>query len=359
MSIENTSIRDVARLAKVSTSTVSNVLNERFDRMRPETTDRVIQAITQLGYTPNQLARQFKTGNVPIIGLIVPSVANPFWGAVARDVEEEAQTYGYQILLCNAERDPVREQRYMELLWSSGIRGVIFGSSPLSFDHLALFAKKGLQVVAFDRQTQSADQIVVDSVSINNVLGAQLAIRYLIKLGHRRMGLVSGPIRTVSRLDRLAGYRLALIEAGIEPDSDLIWEAASISAFGDIESAELGRIGARALLNHVDRPTALFTVNDMYAFGAYIGARDLGLRVPEDVSIVGFDDLLPLAEIVSPPLTTVHQPLREMMRSAVELLMSRLEKTRTGPVEHLTVTPELVLRASVAPPGGVRQEGVA
>lgn len=347
---ENVSVHDVARLAKVSPSTVSNVLNGRLDRMRPETTERVLKAMEQLGYTPNQLARQLKTGNVPMIGLIVPSVANPFWGAVARNVEEAAQSLSYQLLLCNAERDQEREQRYAEAMWASGIRGVIFGSSPLSFNHLVPLAQRGLQVVAFDRQSQSADQVVVDSVGVDNVLGARLAVSHLLTQGHRRIGFLSGPIRTVSRLDRLAGYQAALKDAGVEPDTALIWEGASASAFGDTEGAELGRAGARALLSRPDRPTALFTVNDMYAFGAYAGARDLGLRVPEDVSVVGFDDLVPLAEISVPTLTTVRQPLPQMMRAAVELLIGRLSKARIGPPTHVVIEPELIVRASTAHP---------
>lgn len=345
---EGVRIRDVARLAKVSTSTVSNVLNSRFDKMRPETSKRVIQAITQLGYTPNQLARQLKTGSVAMIGLIVPSVANPFWGIVARHVEETAQAYGYHILLCNAERNPEREQRYAEALWSSGVRGVIFGSSALSFDHLVPLSQKGLQVVAFDRHVQSADKVVSDSVQVDNVLGARLAVNHLLALGHRRIGLLSGPLRTVSRLDRLEGYWVALADVGISPDPELIWQDASISAFGDVEGVELGRIGARTLLSRSNRPTALLTVNDMYALGAYAGARDLGLRIPEDVSIVGFDDLEALAEIAMPPLTTVRQPLQEMTHSAVKLLVERLEKTGTGASVQVTVTPELVIRASTS-----------
>jgi DNA-binding LacI/PurR family transcriptional regulator len=345
----NVNVRDVARLAGVSTSTVSNVLNGRLNRMRPQTTERVMQAMTELGYTPNQVARQLKTGNVAILGLIVPSVANPFWGAVASHIEEVAREYHYQVLLCNAERDPERERHYAEVLWSSGIRGVIFGSSPLSFDHLVPLAERGLQVVAFDRQTQSADQVVVDSIGIENVQGAYLAVQHLLNLGHRRIGLISGPIRTVSRLDRFAGYRAALTEAGIELAPDLIWEGSSISAFGDIEGVEMGRMGARTLLSRPNRPTALLTVNDMYALGAYAGARDAGLRIPEDVSIVGFDNLTPLSEIAVPPLTTIQQPLQEMMRTAVELLISRLEKTRIGPPEHHVVLPKLIIRASTAP----------
>jgi DNA-binding LacI/PurR family transcriptional regulator len=324
------------------------VLNGRYERMRPETTERVMQAIAQLGYTPNQLARQLKTGNVAMIGLIVPSVANPFWGAVARHVEEAAQLYGYQTLLCNGERNPEHEQRYSEILWSSGVRGIIFGSSTLSFDHIIPLTEKGMQVVAFDRRAQSSDKVVVDSVSMDNVFGARLAVNHLLELGHQRIGFLSGPLATVSRLDRLEGYHQALRDAGITPDPELIWQGAAVNSFGDIEGFELGRAGTHTLLSLPNRPTALLAVNDMYAFGAYAGARDLGLRIPESISIVGFDDLVPLTEITVPALTTVRQPLSEMMRSAVELLIGRLEKTHTGSPEQVTMKPEFVLRASTS-----------
>ena len=280
------------------------------------------------------------------IGLIVPSVANPFWGTVAHHVEKAALDQGYQVLLCNAERDPKREQRYAETLLASGVQGLIFGSSPLSFDHLAVFAERGLQIVAFDRRVQNADKVVVDGVGIDNVLGARVATSHLTGLGHRRIGLLSGPLRTVSRQDRLKGYKEALEGANIEQHPSLIWEGEPISGFGDAESAELGRLGTHKLLSVPDRPTAFFTINDMYALGAYAGARELGLRVPEDLSIVGFDDLSPLARIAAPPLTTVRQPLQRMMRIAVERLVGRLEKTRSDPVEQLTITPELMVRNS-------------
>lgn len=342
-------IHDVARLAKVSPSTVSNVLNGRNERMRPETKSRVLQAIEQLGYTPSHLARQLKTGHVKIIGLIVPSVANPFWGMVARDVESVALTYGYQVLLCNAERNPLRERHYAESLWSSGVRGVIFGSSPLSFDHLAALAKRGLLVVAFDRKVQSADQVVVNSVGVDNVLGAQIAAEHLLRLGHRQIGFLSGPIRTVSRQDRLQGHHAALRAASIEPDPSLVWEGSSISAYGDIEGVELGRTGARSLLDRPNPPTAICAINDMYALGAYAGASDLGFRVPDDVSIVGFDDIA-MAEVAQPALTTVRQPLAAMMQSAVTSLIGRLEGMDAATPEHVTVTPELIVRRSTGAP---------
>lgn len=350
-------IQDVARLARVSTSTVSNVINGRHDRMRQGTLDRVLGAIEQLGYTPSNSARQLKTGKNRTIGLIVPSVANPFWGIVARNVENVAQQYGYQVLLCNAERNPLRERHYAETLWSNGVKGVIFGSSPKSFDHVASLANRGMRILAFDRKTQSTDKIVLNNVGIDNVEGMRLATQHLLDLGHRRIGLLSGPIRTVSRVDRLSGYRAALRDAGIEEDPTLVWQESSISAFGDVEGAELGKAGAKQLLSAPNPPTAILAINDMYALGACAGARELGFRIPEDLSIVGFDDI-PLAMIAYPPLTTVRQPLDAMAHAAVTLLVGLLEKTPTDLIEHVIVSPELIERASTSTPARFQEQRV-
>jgi DNA-binding LacI/PurR family transcriptional regulator len=338
-------IHDVARLAKVSPSTVSNVLNGRLDRMRPATRERVREAIRLLGYAPNQLARELKTGIVPIIGLIVPSVANPFWGAFARQVETAAMVHNYQVLLCNSERDLEREKRYAESLLTRGIRGVIFGSAPLSFDHLAGLIERGLQAVAFDRYASSEQQAVFDSVRVNNVHGMELAVNHLLELNHSRIGFISGPLRSVNRLDRLRGYRLALATAGIQADERLIWQRDLPQVVGDGEGLEIGRTAVRELMVQPNPPTALVAINDMTAFGVYSGLRELGLRVSEQVSVVGFDDIT-LTTVVDPPLTTVRQPLREMLRTAVDLLIGRLEEIRFDPPLQLMVEPQLVVRAS-------------
>ena len=345
-------IQDVAILAQTSPSTVSNLLNGRVHRMRSETRERIEHAMNELDYRPSQVARQLRTGQAPILGLIIPSVANPFWGAFAQSVEAAARTRGYQVFLCDGERDPEQEQRYAESLWSHGVRGVIFGSSPLSLDHVLGFVKRGLRVVVFDRDIGDIDPTMrsaIDSISVDNECGGRIATEHLLDLGHRRIGFLSGPLRTASRLERLEGYRCALGKAGIAPDPGLIWQETANENFGDVEGFELGRLGARELLSGPAPCSALFAINDMYALGAYAGVRDLGLRVPEDVSIVGFDDI-PFAEISQPPLTTVRQPFREMMGTVVALLIDRLQGANDEPAEHVTVMPELVLRASTAPP---------
>ncbi len=338
-------IEDVAHLAKVSTSTVSNLLNGRVNRMRPETLERVQLAINQLGYSPNRTARNLKTGRVQMIGVIVPSVANPFYGAFARSIEQAALVHGYQVLLGNSERDPERERRYAEEMWSHGIRALVTGSSPLALTHLANLVERGLYVIAFDRQEQTSDVLPIDSVSIDNFQAAQLATLHLIELGHRHIAFVTGPIRTVNRLQRLEGYRQALQSAGIEYDPGLVWEKSLESGFGDTEGTELGRLGVSELLKHMPRATAIIGINDMYALGAYAGARDLGLKIPHDLSIVGIDDTV-LAQIVDPPLTTVRQPLAEMARIAVENIIQHADGKYNGVPRHVTLAPELIVRRS-------------
>jgi DNA-binding LacI/PurR family transcriptional regulator len=340
-------IHDVAKAAGVSTSTVSLVLNGKLDRMRPDTSERVLKAVADLGYSTNEMARALKTGYVPTIGLVVPTVANPFWGEFARCVEHAAEEKNYQVLLCNAEGAPEREQRYVESMLARGIRGVILGSSPLSLRHMAGVTARGLQVVAFDRLTLNDAGLELDSVRVDNALGAKLAIDHLLSLGHRRIAFVSGPITSANRRDRLDGYRATLREAGIEADPRLEWT--ENVAVGDAEEivTEIGRAAAVALLKLPDPPTAFFAINDMTAVGVYAGCRELGRSIPRDVSVVGFDDIH-LCRIVNPPLTTVRQPLGALMKAAVDLLITRMEEQGGGAREHVTLTPELILRESTA-----------
>jgi DNA-binding LacI/PurR family transcriptional regulator len=343
-SIENVTIADVARLAKVSISSVSNVLNGRSKRMRESTNERILQAIATLGYTPNLAARQLKTGHSPIIGLIVPSVANPFFGFFARQIEDVALAKGYQVLLGNSDRNPDRERRYAEELWGYGVRGMIFGSSLAEIGHLEPIIRKGMHVVAFDRQNQEEDSVVIDHIGVDNVQAMRLITKHLISLGHRRIGFISGPIRTVSRLARLEGYRASLDEAGLTFEEQLVWEGAATN-FGDAGMVQLGRQGAHTLLSNVNPPSAIIAINDMYAFGVYAGARDLGLKIPEDVSVTGVDDIV-LAEVAEPPLTTVQQPMDKIARLAVERLVSRLDGTCDDEPGHDVFSPKLVVRKS-------------
>ncbi len=342
-------IKDVARKADVSVSTVSNVINGRHAKMSQETLRRVQSAIRELKYTPNTVARQLQSGQTRMLGLIVPSVANPFWGSVSPLIEKEAQKRGYQVLICNAERDPELERDYLSSLFGSAIRGVILGSSPVSFDHLRDHTEKGMRVAAFDRATRGAEGIVSCSVSVDQELGARLATRHLIGLGHKRIGFISGPIGTSNRTGRLNGMRAELKKVGLTLDDACVWLAPNASGFGDSQSAELGRIGIRELLTLDDPPTAVFTVNDMYAVGACAGARELGYRVPQDLSVVGFDDIF-IADFIDPPLTTVRQPIAQMAALVVAKLIETLESDEEIDDPHIKLRPELIVRSSTAAP---------
>lgn len=353
-------ITEVAEAAGVSPSTVSNVLNGRGHRMRPETQQRVLEAITKLRYAPNAAARQLRSGLNMTLGLIIPSAANPFWGAIAHHVERVASSHGYRLLICNAERDPQIEVRYAETMLESGIRGAILGSSPLSFDHLRDVIGRGLQIAAFDTRAGDVDGIAVCGVSLDQEMGGILAAQHLIGLGHRRIGVVSGPIRTGSRIGRVNGMRIALTRAGLELAEELVWQGGDFNGFGDMEGAELGRIGVRELLSRDDPPTAVMCGNDMYALGAYAGARDIGYEVARDLSIVGFDDIF-MAEIVQPQLTTIRQPVPAMAEQIVTRLIGHLEGRRLSrDAAFVTVRPQLIVRGSTGPGpygGRVRADG--
>lgn len=342
-------IQQVAEAAGVSPSTVSNLLNGRADRMLPETRQRVEHAIQRLGYHPNRAARQLRTGRTQTIGLVVPSVGNPFWGAFARQLESAALAEGYHVLLCNSERDPDRERQYIEELWSDGIRGVVLCSSLPSLEHVAALMERGLHLVAFDRAAQADDPSALVSISIDNAVGSQLVTDHLTGLGHRRLAFVSGALGSVNRKDRYRGFTTSLERAGISPTASTLWPGAVAGRFGDVESAELGRKAAHELLSGDDAPTGIVAINDMCALGVCRGVRDVGLEVGADVSVVGFDDII-LADLYDPPLTTVRQPMGEMAMSAITELRARLESPEAVSGRSLLLRPELVIRSSTAPP---------
>ena len=342
-------IGDVARLAGVSRSSVSNALNNRPGRMAPATADRINEAAKELRYVPDGLARQLKRGHADMIGVIVPSVANPFWGEFVREVEEAALRRSFGVLVGSSDRSQERERAYMETMYQQGIRTMVFGSSPVSVDHIASLAERGLFIVVFDRRFYKGESPRIDCISVDNVRGSSMAVKALLDLGHRRIGFISGPIKTASRKDRFAGYRSALASAGIKLDRSCVWEGAKDSAFGDPEGADLGREGAFALATQPDPVTAIVTINDMYALGAYAGVRSAGLQVPDDISIIGFDDIV-FARLVEPALSTVRQPIRQMAEAAVDRLIVRLREGETGSQLRMEFLPELVMRSSVTAP---------
>jgi DNA-binding LacI/PurR family transcriptional regulator len=327
-------IQQVARAARVSPSTVSNVLNGRDSRMLPATRVRVEEAIAELGYRPNRAARQLRTGRIQMLGLVVPSVANPFWGAFAQHVESVALRSDFRVLLCNSGRDPARESEYLEELWADGVGSVLLCSSLPSIAHVETFLRRGMTIVAFDRTGQLGDPPLTN-ISVDNSLGAQLATNHLLELGHRRL---------VNRQERLDGFRRALDRAGLPAEAALV-RCGGNGRDGDRDAAAAGRAAARELLGAASAPTAIVANNDMFAIGVCAGVRDVGLEVGRDISVVGFDDIA-LADLTFPALTTVRQPLPEMAAATVEYLLG---SGATGVGRSVLMRPELVVRASTGP----------
>lgn len=338
-----TTIQDVAARAGVSVSTVSNVLNGRESRMRAQTLARVQTAIAELGFRPNQSARMLKTGHMPMLGLMVPTVANPFYGVLARWVEERARERGYGLLLCNTYRNSERERAYAETFLAQGVRGVILGSALVAHQHLVPLVEQGLAAVSLDRAS-AADGMLRDFVSIDNHLAAALAVDHLIGLGHREIAFVSAPAQSVNRLARLEGARAACARAGAVLGE---FVGQTHGQYDETGMAELGRLAANELLVSGNRYTALVGVNDMVAIGLLAGARQSGKRVPEDVSVVGIDGIF-LGDFTSPTLTSVQQPMAAIATAAVDHLLARMKTPGLDP-QSTILPPSLNIRDSTGP----------
>jgi DNA-binding LacI/PurR family transcriptional regulator len=341
-------IGDVARAAGVSVGTVSNVLNGRVDRMSADTRRKVQAAIESLGYVPNRVARHLKTGHASLFGLLVPSVANPMWGVIAREIETAAQErHGYRVLLGNTYRDARKETSFFDDLQAHGVRGVVVVSSLADESHLESAGRRGMVVVSYDRRAIAPAQSGIDHVSVDNVLAARIAANHLIGHGHRRLAFVTAAGDTMSRRDKIAGFRATAAEAGLGDAAQVIAEGTA-SGYGDAELFEAGRHVAARLAGDPARPTGLVAVNDMMALGLVAGFRDAGLEVPADVSVVGMDDVF-LAALASPPLTSIRLPLADMAARIVERLIARMAEPGIAAAEYL-FAPTLVERRSVAPP---------
>jgi DNA-binding LacI/PurR family transcriptional regulator len=343
-------ISDVAQRAGVSTSTVSNVLNGRGDRMAKETLARVEAAIRELKYRPNTSARQLKTGYTPLIGLLVPSMANPMYGFIAREVESLAQErYGFRIMIGNTYRDADKEAHFFEDLMAHGVRGVIIISSLIDEQHVEAAAERGLVVVSYDRRATPGVPSVIDHVTVDSFESSRIATAHLIEQGHRRLAFVTPSGRTMSRNEKINGFLAAARSAGLEGSAQVI-EGLPVDEYGDSMMSELGRMQASQLARSDARPTGVIGVNDLLAFGLMAGFRDAGLSVPQDVSVIGIDNVF-LSMLMHPAMTSVRVPVPEMAQVMVERVMSRLADPAI-PTSEFVFPPTLVARDSVAPPRG-------
>jgi LacI family transcriptional regulator len=326
-------IYEVATLAGVSLATVSRVLNNN-PNVRPSTREKVLTAIKELGYQPNLLASALMTKQTRTIGLLVPDISNPYFAELCRSVEDACAARGFSTVICNTDERLDREERQITLLRQKGVDGMIFASALEGDENILRLIKSEYPVVLLSR---GLDGQPVDQVTVDDLEGGLVATRYLLGLGHRRIALFSGPLRSTPGLYRKKGFEAALELAGMTVDTSLM-ESGQFTITSGMEMME------RLLAKADPLPSAIVAGNDLIAIGAMKVLRRHGIAVPEAISIVGYDHTL-LAEIVDPPLTSVAQPMQLMGSKAVELLEERIVSSRREPVK-VVLPPQLVVGSS-------------
>ena len=310
-------IYDIAKKAGVSTATVSRVLNGVNHPIKEETKQRIFQIARELDYRPNVIAKSLAGGKSHTIALIIPSITNDFYTQICEVIEEKLEQKGYHTYLCNTRRSVEKESRYIESLIARKVDGVIFSptrvkpeDNHVNLKNIEKLKKHGIAVVAFGSQFKGVSQIY-----INTYQGAFDATSYLINLGHKRISFIDG-LSAGTRKSRRRGYIKALEEAQINFDPSLV-------TAGNLRMED-GYSCTLELLKLKNPPTAILAANNLMAIGALKAARDKGLHVPGDLSVIGFDDSL-LSMVVDPTLTVIKQPLKEIGEAAFKLLINQLE----------------------------------
>ena len=328
-------IKSIAREAGVSLTTVSRALNDRPD-IDPATRERVLAAARDLDYHPSSLARGLVTQRTYTLGLAVRTLSDMWVVEVVPAIEEVARTAGYEVFVTTHYADADKERRVLDTFRSRQVDGMLVVSPTLGAAYPRFQEEWGIPIVLISPLVDTPHRLVVSNDEFE---GARIAARYLAGLGHRRIGHIGVPTWACPGRDRLEGYRRGLAEAGLPDDPVLVY-------VGDASVAS-GLRGAETLLALDDPPTAFFCFSDLTAVGVLRGARAAGLRVPDDVSVIGFDDVL-LARYVEPPLSSIHQDMAELGRRATHMLLDAIGGTE--PCESVELRPQLVERGSCAPP---------
>lgn len=325
-------MREVAKKAGVSPTTVSHVINNtRY--VSEEVRTAVLAAMEELDYRPNELARSLRRGQTMTVGLILPDSANPFFAEIGRSIERAAFDLKYSVILCNTEGDLERERLYVDVLRKKQVDGIIFVAAGDRTESLHRLLRRKFPIVLVDRDLPG---VKVDAVLVDNHHGGRLALEHLLTLGHHRIGCIAGPSNVTPSAERITGYRQALENAGVSFDPKLVIR-------GDFHPNS-GREAALAMLAQPDPPTAIFACNDLMAIGAMRAAAESGRRIPNDLALVGFDDI-ELASYTTPQLTTVAQPTVEIGQIAIQFLIERINNGKL-PARRKQQLPELVIRGT-------------
>src|SRR5271170_2366153 len=349
-------LRDVAARAGVHPATASRALNpETRILVSEDTAQRVLDAAEALGYSPNPVARSLRTRRSHTVGVLIPDLNNPLFPPIVRGLEDRLAANGYVALIGNTDSDDQRERMVFDQMRARHVDGLVLATARLHHPLLAEASRADLPVVLINRLAQDYS---FPSVSVDNERGVRMAVSHLAGLGHRRIAHIAGPQEMSTGLSRYRGFVTAMESSGLQVDSELV-------VFAKAFTVEEGLRCARLLLERGGQPgqagregragraecTAIAAANDMLAVGCYAALDECGLSCPEDISVVGFNDML-FIDRLRPPLTTIRFPHYQVGTEAAQLLLERIAE-HSGPVKVLFLAPELVIRGSTAPPGGV------
>lgn len=331
-----TTLKDIANKIGVSTTTVSIILNDKAPHISKATKDLVIKTATEMNYRPNRIARSLVNRSSHTLGLIVPDIVNPFFAEITKGVCQEAMKNNYAVSIFNTDDDVDKDIEYIDYMQDIGVDGFV---AILGTDGQERKRKQRLKKL----HNSSCPMILVDrliddnfmSVTTDNKKGAFLATEYLIKLGHKKIGCISGQLNTSFSKERFYGYLEALQKYGIKFDSSLLYE-------GDYRYDTGYKITKHLLEKEV---TAILAFNDMIAYGVYGALKEVGLKVPENISVVGYDDLL-YSSMISTPLTTIHQPAYKMGEKSVQMLIKLIKGDLSEEERHFQFIPKLIERES-------------
>lgn len=332
-----TTIKDIARVAGVSHTTVYRALNDK-PRISKSTKDRIISIAREFHYQPNVLAQSLVLGRSRTLGLVITTIVNPFYPELAKGIEDTARSLGYNIFLCCTNFDISLEGRYIDMLLSRGVDGIIFTSAHTRDPNIARLVKDQFPLILVNRRVYG-DPVMdeTDYVVVENVMGGFLAVEHLIRMGHRRIGIISGSPDSSAAVERLEGARKAFAEYGLNPTELKVLEGDFLKPSG-YEAARMF-LGLRA------PPSAIFGVNDYMALGAFEAALDSGFSVPEDMAVIGFNNIT-FSAMKGIELTTIGQRKYEMGSIAVRTLIDKIEGRDRGRVRQIALEPELIVRKS-------------
>ncbi|MBN2898726.1 MAG: LacI family DNA-binding transcriptional regulator [Clostridia bacterium] len=329
-----TTIKDIAKMAGVSTATVSKVVNHKDNNISEATRQRILNLIEEYNYVPNRVASSMVTKKTHSIGLVIPDITNPFFPEIARGVEDLANQHGYHVILCNSDNDLKKEVAYIAMLQEKMVDGIILTASAMREGETLDLGRIHVPVITVDRDIKASK--IKGKIIVDNKSGAYEAVSYMLNKGYKRILHLAGPFTSGTSKERYEGYKLAHENFGLP-----IYEELFVEGF---YTAEWGYEGIQRVLNEGIDFDGVFCANDLIALGALKALKEKGVKVPDDIGIVGFDDIY-MTTLIEPRLTTVHQPNYQMGYKAAQMLVDFIEE-KVVKEKKIILKTELIIRES-------------